>query len=737
MGIRTRRAHRHSRTHIVAFGFAGFLGFTALLVAALAISLGALVNTWLQDLPDYTSADAYLVSEPTTVYAADGSVIAEYYLQNRRSVDISEISPYVLEGVVDTEDVRFYQHHGVDLQGILRAVYVQLAGGSEGASTITQQLVRNTILSDEQFEMTLRRKVREAYLAIQMEKMYTKNQILNMYLNTIYFGHSAYGIEAAAKTYFNKDAKDLTLAEAATLAGLPQSPSSYDPFVNPSAATARRNEVLDHMLSQGDITQEEHDKAVAEPMQCNEGSFDDATGNYPYFSDYVKSVLLEDFSEDTVMKGGLKVYTTLDPATQEAAQNAVTSTLDDLGNDKLDSALVAVNPTNGYIVAMVGGRDYNTNQFNLATQARRQPGSSFKLFTLTVALANGMSPDIYINASSPMTFSSTWKVQNFGNESYGTITLRKAFAVSSNTAFVQVIQAVGADKVVSEAKDMGIDVDLPAYDSLTLGTVGVPPIQMAEAYATIATNGVHRDAIAITKILDRNGNTVYEHKDDPKQVVDAAVAQDVRSVMEGVVQAGGTASAVSTDMTVDQPVAGKTGTSEDYRDLWFCGITPQLSVSIWCGYREEAAVTINGAYGHPYTTSVPIFISFINQALAGQTRQEFPTTDEKATYKANGEWTFSKTSGTTSSKTYSYSNDDDEESGTDYTTTTTYAPSTNTNSGYTGNTGNGTTTTDTTADTGGTTGGGDTGGAGTTTGGDAGGATTGGGDTGGETGGGQ
>lgn len=661
MGIRTRRAHMHSRTHVVGFGIAGVFGFIALLFVTLAISLGAMVSNWLQSLPDYSSANAYLVAEPTTVYAADGSTIAEYYLQNRRSVDLDQISKYVLQATVDTEDRRFYQHNGVDPQGILRAVVAQLGGGSEGASTITQQLVRNTVLSDEQFEQTIKRKVREAYIAIQMEKMYSKDQILNMYLNTIYYGHSAYGIEAASTTYFNKHASDLTLAEAATLAGLPQSPSAYDPFSNPEAATARRNTVLDHMLNEGDISQEDHDAAVSEELTLNEGSFSETAANYPYFTDYVKQLLLEDFDQDTVMQGGLKVYTTLDPSKQAAAEDAVQSRLESIGNDRLDAALCAVDPSTGYIVAMVGGRDYSENQFNLATQARRQPGSSFKIFTLAAALNAGMNPSVLINCNSPMQFTPTWKVQNFGNESYGTLSLANAFAISSNTGFVQVIEAVGADKVVSMAKAMGIDVDLPAYESITLGTEGVPPVQMAEAYATIASGGVHRDAIAITKIEDRNGNTVYEHQDSPTQVIEPSVAQDIRKVTQGVTRSGGTASVVGYTMSANQPVGGKTGTSENYRDLWFCGITPQLSVAVWCGYQEEAPVIVGGSYGHPYNTAVPIFVSFVNQALDGVDRAEFPSVTTSPTYKENSSWKFSKTNEYTNGNYYYYETVEDDE----------------------------------------------------------------------------
>ena len=580
MGVRQRRAHLHSRTHVVAFTIAGFIGFMALLMATLLISLTMMVNSWLENLPDYTSADAYLVAEPTTVYAADNSVIAEYYLQNRRSIDLDKISEYAKTAIVDTEDVRFYKHNGVDPTGIVRAAVAQVSGGSEGASTITQQLVRNTVLSGEQFEQSLKRKVREAYISIQMEKMYTKDQILNMYLNTIYFGHSAYGIQAAAVTYFNKDAADLTLAEAATICGLPQSPSAYDPLQNPEAATTRRNKVLERMYNAGHINKEQYEATCAEPLVTHEGHFSDSVGSYPYFSDYVKQLLLEDFDSETVTQGGLKVHTTLDPATQEAAQNAVTSRMDQIGNDELDAALVAVEPTTGYIKAIVGGKDYATNQYNLATQAERQPGSSFKTFTLATAISQGMNPNIYINANSPMTFSPAWKVQNFGNTSYGYIPLSRAFAVSSNTAFAQVIQAVGATNVVSMAKSLGVDVDMPAYDSITLGTVGIPVVQMAEAYATIASGGEHRDAIAITKILDRNNNVVYEHKDAPTEVLTTEVAEAVTDVLKGTVRGAGTAAILSYNFNIPVDMAGKSGTSSGARDLWFVGYTPSMACAV-------------------------------------------------------------------------------------------------------------------------------------------------------------
>ena len=647
MGVRKRRARKNARTHIIGFGIAGIFGFIAMLMAALAISLGSLVTSWLQDLPDYNSADAYLVSEPTQIVDTNGTVIAEYYLQNRRSVEMSGVSDYVLKAIVDTEDIRFYRHNGVDPQGIARAVVAQLMGGSEGASTITQQLVRNTVLSEEQFDYTVRRKVREAYL-------------------TIYFGHQAYGIQAASITYFNKNATDLTLAEAATLAGLPQSPSNYDPLQNPELAVKRRNVVLDRMYTAGDITKEEYDQAVNTPLECHEGYFMQNQSQQPYFTDYVKQLLLEDFDQDTVFQGGLKVYTTIDPSYQDAAEQAVHTRLDEIGNDQLDAALVAVDPDTGYIKAMVGGRSYEESQFNLATQARRQPGSSFKLFTLVAALREGMNPNIYINCGSPMTFSPTWTVQNYGNINYGTISLSNAFAVSSNTGFVQVAEAIGADKIVSAAHDMGISVDLPAYTSLTLGTVGVPPVQMAEAYATIATGGLHRDAIAITRIEDRNGNIVYEHQDNPTRALDESISAAALEVMKEVCTYGGTAEVVGSGMTVNQPVAGKTGTTENFRDLWFCGITPQLSVAIWCGYREAGEIFVGGSNGHPYNTACPMFTYFVNSILDGVPHEDFPTSSVQPTYKDNSTWTFKGGTYNWGDSYYDYNEEETAEDTTDY-----------------------------------------------------------------------
>ena len=660
MGIRTRRAHMHSRTHIVGFGIAGAVGFVALLIVAVCLSMGAVISTWLEDLPDYTSADSYVVAEPTRVYDASGAEIATYYLQQRRSITLEEISPYVLKGTVDTEDKRFYQHNGVDPQGILRAVAGQLTGKSEqgGGSSITQQLVRNTILSDEQFEMSLKRKVREAYIAIQMEKMYTKDQILNMYVNTIYYGNSAYGIEAASITYFNKHASELTLAEAATLVGLPNSPTLYDPFKNPENCVSRRNLVLDRMLEAGDITQEEHDAAQAEELVLDRGELTESSGSYPYFTEYVKQLLLENFSSDTVMQGGLKVYTTLDPDYQAAAEAAASSIVDKAGNDDVDAALVCLDNSNGYIKAMVGGQHYDTDldgaKINLTT-SKFQAGSSFKPFTLLAALNEGMSPTVILNCNSPMKIGSTWTVQNIDNSQYGYITLDQATQVSSNTGYAQVIDTIGVDKLISMAKLVGIDSTIDPYGTATLGTSSVSPLEMAEGYSTIANNGVHRDTVAIIKIENRNGGVVYEHEDSPEQVVDAAVAQDARKVLENVVNYGSTASTVRNMININQPLGGKTGTSEKYDNLWFCGFSPQVTTVVRFGRRDGTNQTAyyQGSHATTSSTSQPIWATFMNTILAGKSRASFAEADHSASYKSNSSWKFAETDSSYNSGYYS------------------------------------------------------------------------------------
>lgn len=616
MSVRTRkkRAHRKKRQPLSKAMLA--LVIVLVIFGAGGIAVAAAAAVWLQDLPDYKDSSAFNYAQKTSVYANDGTtLLAEFYVENRDPIELSEMSVYVLEGTVATEDERFYEHDGVDMLGIARAIVVNLTGtGREGASTITQQFVRNTVLADEANESTIKRKVREAYISLELEKMFSKDEILQMYLNTINYGQGAYGIEAASQLYFSKPAKDLTLPEAATLIGIPQSPTYNNPVDNPENCLARRNLVLDRMLSNNYITQEEHDEAQQTPLTFNITREEETNGimKYDYFTSYVRDTLLQDYSVNEVFKGGLNVKTTLDPHVQDLAEEAVNRKLDSLP-ENLECALVAIDPDTGFIQAMVGGRDYKTNEFNLATQAKRQAGSSFKTFTLLAALDEGYSPETNLNCTSKVKIGN-WDVANYGNANYGTRSIESAFAVSSNTGFAELCTEIGPDKVADMAHKCGIESDLESVPSITLGVEEVSVLEMAQAYATIANGGTLHKANCIEEIKDSSGQVIYHADTRGDKVLNTDLTQAAVEVMEGVVQKGTGRNAA---LYNGQPVGGKTGTSEDYRDKWFCGITPQISVAIWIGDRNEKSMPT-------WVACDSIFGDFVNKLLRGQDKEEFP-----------------------------------------------------------------------------------------------------------------
>ncbi|TLM97906.1 MAG: penicillin-binding protein, partial [Actinobacteria bacterium] len=510
-------------------------------VAVAAAAGVAQVQSYLKDLPDSNNPQAFKVAEATTIYSADGKLLARLYLENRTVVPMSDISTDLVHGVVAVEDERFYTHNGVDPQGIMRAAFANIAAGStqEGASTITQQYVRNTILLDERTDITLARKIREAYLAMQVEKRYGKPEILHMYLNTIYFGEGAYGAEAAAQTYFAKHAKDLTLGQAALLAGLPQSPSRLDPYDNLDGAVARRKEVLDAMLSNNYITTKQHEEALTEKVKLMR-RVEPLEGIYgaPFFVSYVKKELQRQYSPAVVFKGGLKVYTTIDMKMQRAAETAAARIK---GKNAPEVALVAIDPRTGQIKAMVGGRNYAKSKFNLATQAHRQAGSSFKTFVLVTAIDMGMPPSYRIDSSSPAyipTKPRPWVVANSEGSGRGLVTLESGTAASINTVYARLVWALGAKKVAQTAKRMGIDSPLGEVPSMALGTKGVTPLEMASAYGTLATNGIHNEATGIAKIVGPDGKVIYQFKPHGKRVLRPQVAYAVTNVLKGVISHG-------------------------------------------------------------------------------------------------------------------------------------------------------------------------------------------------------
>ncbi len=602
------------------------------LIAALAFGAISVMNTWLEDLPDYADADAYNASLPTVVYASDGTtVLAEFQLEFREPVAIDQISEYVLKGTVATEDERFYSHGGVDILGIGRALVNNIMGGQlEGASTITQQFVRNTILSDEMNDITLARKVREAYISMKLEEKYTKDEILLMYLNTINYGSGAYGIEAASQRYFSKSAKDLTLVEAATLIGIPQSPTYNNPIDNLDQCTKRRNVVLERMVSNNVITREEADAAKQEPIQLNvHEQSQNGILAYDYFTAYVRDQLTSAsgkyaYSRDEIFKGGLTVYTTLDVEVQQAAE-AAAAAKEEAGGEPYEVSMVAIDPDNGFIRAMVGGKDFQQTQVNMATGTGgtgRQAGSSFKAFTLAAAIEEGIDPQTQIDAGREVEFPG-WKLHNYGNIDYGTRSIASAFAVSSNTAFARLCMAIHPTKVADMAYRLGVESTLTETGSITLGTSSVTPLEMADAYATLANGGIHYDAECIERIVDSKGNTIVDNSDpEGERVISPEVAAATVDVMKGVIEYG---TGTKARLASGQVAAGKTGTTDEYADVWFCGITPQYSVAIWMGDRADY---VNAKKLPDGWNVADVFADFMDRVLDPNNLEEFPKADK-------------------------------------------------------------------------------------------------------------
>jgi penicillin-binding protein 1A len=601
----------------------GLVGFSA-------AGAQALVNSWLTDLPSIEDADAFNLARKTRIYDGSGTtLLAEFYAEDREPVSAQQVSPYLFNATVAIEDERFWEHNGVDFYGIARAVVVDLMGGQQGASTITQQFVRQTILRDEANEMSIKRKVREAYLAQELERRYSKEEVLMMYLNTINYGDGCYGIQSAAKHYFGINASELNLIQAALLAGIPQSPEYNNPVAYPDNALNRRNQVLNRMFANGYITEQEREEAKAQDLGLNvqDRSMD---GIYaaPYFTSFVRQVLLEEFDYDLVFKGGLTVYTTINLDYQRYAEEACAEKEAYLPED-CEVSLVSVNPNNGYIVAMRGGKNYYADQFNTATQMQRQAGSTFKVFALAASIDQGISPETLVSGASPITYEG-WKVQNYGGGNYGVMSLARATWVSSNTAYVRVVRKIGAQAVVDMAHKMGITTELATVPSVVLGSTGVNTLEMASAFGTLATGGVHYAPTPIVKIVDYNGTVIFEHDDAGEQVIRPEVAYATTNVLEGVVN-GGTGTRANLGWQVS---AGKTGTSDDYKDSWFVGYTPQLSTAVWIGSRDNARSIPDNVGGD---NCCPVWRQFMQNALYYFEAQDFPagkdpTYDPKATF---------------------------------------------------------------------------------------------------------
>jgi penicillin-binding protein 1A len=558
------------------------------------------------------------------VYAGDGHTILAVLRgsQSRVLVHDNEISAWMKQAIVATEDRRFFEHRGIDIRGMGRAFWadVRHRGTLQGGSTITQQFVKNQLTGADR---SITRKLKEAALAWQLEQRWKKEDILTAYLNTIYFANGAYGVERAARTYFGHNALKLTLPQAALLAGIPKDPSLYDPVAHPRHAEARRATVLRLMRDQGIIDTAQYGRALNAPMpRPQDVRLSGVMGQSPYFGEYVKQQLITHFkSSNRVFGSGFRVHTTIDLRLQKLAREAIQKWLP--SPDGPQAALVTINPSTGAVLAMYGGASFRKSQFNLAVQGERQPGSSFKPFVLAAALKQGISPQTTFDSKPTSIFlgNKYWNVSNYEGTYLGPIDLYKATAESDNSVYAQLTKVVGPKSVVRTAKELGITSPLQSYFAIGLGAEPVNPLEMARAYATFANGGFRVDGKefgdvprAVTRIDDVNGKPLYVNSPAKKRVLTPAEDAIITQMLQGVVTGGtGVAAALA-----DRPVAGKTGTTENYGDAWFVGYTPQLVTAVWVGYPNGLRPMLSEYQGRSVTGGTfpaQIWKTFMKPAL--------------------------------------------------------------------------------------------------------------------------
>lgn len=574
-----------------------------------------------KDLPNVEKLKFYSPSETTKIYSSDGKLLATLYKENREWVPYEKIPKHMIDAIVAIEDSRFYEHRGVSVRDIARALYVDIKhkGLRQGASTITQQLARNIFLHPR---ATLRRKAREALLAIQIEKKFTKREILELYLNQIYFGAGAYGIQAAAKTYFGKEISKLSLAECAIIAGLPAAPSDYSPLVNFRVAKHRQILVLKRMHDLGFIDYKTMKEAINEKLKFAKRKSKFKLLKYPYFTTYALHELFQKYSDDLLYRGGLKVYTTVNLRMQRIARKEIKRGIKRAKQQRLNchqAAIVCLEPSTGFIRAMVGGTGWSDeNQFNRAWQARRQPGSAFKIFVYTTAVDSGFTPDSIIQ-DSPVSYPEgpgrSWSPKNADGSFWGPIPMRRAVQFSRNVAAVRMIHRLGPEKVIQYAYRMGIKDKLEPHLSLALGAGVVTPLDMASAVSVLANEGVRVEPTAIKKIIDAEGNVIEDNTFPSREVVlPATTAAEMTGMLQNVIKAG-----TGTNARIGRPAAGKTGTTDNYRDAWFVGYTPDLACAVWTGNDDFSRM--NYAFGGNIPAS--IWGSFMKKAHKGIKPKKF------------------------------------------------------------------------------------------------------------------
>lgn len=604
--------------------------FLFLLLALAGIGAVIIIFQIMRNLPDISQISSYIPAETTKIYSEDNIVLAELHLEeNRVTIPLEQISPIIRKAVVAMEDENFYSHPGIDFRGIARALVRDIMAGSfvEGGSTLTQQLARNLFLTRKR---QMSRKVSEAILAVQMERRYSKPEILEMYLNQVYWGHNAYGIESASILYFGKSASNITLPEAAMLVGLLTGPELYSPLKHFTRAKKRQLIVLKKLREKKIITHEEMVKAYNTDLVLMERK--PFRYKAPFFTQSIILKLINMYGEEAVFTSGLRVYTTLNYRMQKQAEKVVDdwiafgkqpnqvqgTQVNDLNYHQ--AALVAIDPKTGYIRSLVGGADFLTNQYNHVTQAKRQPGSSFKPFVYLAALLKGYTPGSIVD-DSPVVFNTAqgpYSPQNYTKKYLGPITLRKALEESVNVVAIRLNYILGPKYVAEIAQQCGFESKLHPVISLPLGSSEATMLEIASAYCVLANGGVKADPTSIIRIEDRDGTILYEHTARPRRVVDGNAVSMLVDMMKGVVTNG-----TARNANLPRPIAGKTGTTSSYKDAWFFGFVPQLVCGTWVGNDDNTPMNkITGGW-----VPASMWRDFMKEALRGMPAQDFDQAD--------------------------------------------------------------------------------------------------------------
>jgi len=599
-----------------------FLILTAVLIGGTAGFM--IFSVW--DLPEVKTLEEYKPSITSRVYSDNNKLLAEFFMENRTPVVLTDVPEDLIQALIATEDTRFYSHRGIDLRGIARALYrnVRAKKVLEGGSTLTQQLAKVLFLTPER---SYARKLKEMALALKIEQRYTKREILTLYLNQMYFGSGAYGVEAASQIYFGKKVKDLDTAECALLAGLPRSPKYYSPFKSPENARNRRAYVLNRMVATRILTPAQAEEAKKAPLPLQPAL--KTGGPAPYFVEYVRQKVEERFGSSILYSGGLNIYTSINDELQNDAEQAVRSGLPRIearhgkkGSSPLQAALIAIDPASGHIRAMVGGRDFSQSQFNRAWQAQRQPGSAFKPLIYAAALDRGFGAADILD-DSPLTIKvdnkKTWTPENFTRTYEGPVTMRKALAQSLNIPTVRLLEKIGVDSAILYAKKLGIKSPLTPYPALALGSSDVTLLELTSAYTVFDNHGIRVGPVSILSITDSTGRVLFANDALPEQVIKPETAYLITNLLKGVIERGTAWKA----RELGRPAAGKTGTTNDFRDAWFMGYTPGLVAGVWVGYDDHRSI---GPRETGARTALPIWLDFM-KTLDNREKEDFTVPD--------------------------------------------------------------------------------------------------------------